>query len=300
MNKIRKIPMFSSSFIASRLTSGWSEDEKWKVTIRNSESYVVRFSSKKELGQKEIEFTCMKNICKNTRFVPEVITYGVLEDEDFCYIVYRFVEGVELIDIIDKLSESVQYRLGLQAGTILKTMHNEVGPSTISPYDQMKRKIERKKELYATSGLVEPYHDLIVQYLDDNLEQLKGQTTSFCHGDFHLGNMLLGKDNNLYVIDFNRSNIEDSYQDFNRMLSFGVKHSIPFVQGQIKGYFGNEAVPERFFRIALFYACMDIGFGILWAMQFGEEEIKVHNSLVTQILRDFSNLTSVIPVWWKE
>jgi aminoglycoside phosphotransferase (APT) family kinase protein len=299
MDKLNQIPILQNAISVEPLLEGWSEDEKYKVITRNHQVYVVRFSPISKFPQKRIEFDSVAEAHRHTPQIPQPIEVGEVEQYQVCYIIYQYIEGIELIKVIEHLSINQQYELGIQAGKILKQLHQVKGKAKDHPYDQMKQKIEKKKVLYQAENLEEPYHTLIVDYLDLHLPLLKTHSTTFCHGDYHIGNMLIGNDGLLYVIDFNRSNIEDPYQDFNRMITFGVKYSVPFVKGQIKGYFGSSEVDQSFFPIVLFYACMDIGFGLLWAKQFGIEEIKVHQELVMQIMHDFDYLKRYTPIWWE-
>jgi len=41
---------------------------------------------------------------------------------------------------------------------------------------------------------------------------------TFCHGDYHLGNMIVDKDREINIIDFNRWGYDDPYEEFNRLM----------------------------------------------------------------------------------
>lgn len=57
--------------------------------------------------------------------------------------------------------------------------------------------------------------------------------------------------NKIEVIDFNRYDFGDPWEEFNRIV-FSVHVSIPFVLGQINGYF-NNSVPDKFFKLMALY-----------------------------------------------
>jgi aminoglycoside phosphotransferase (APT) family kinase protein len=299
MHKVNEISLFHEALVVEPLLDGWSIDEKYKVTTKDQQKYVVRFSPISMYLQKKMEFNSVLEACNYTNQIPRPIEVGKIERFQVCYIIYQYIEGIEAIKLIAELSYDKQFDLGVQAGVILRQLHRIKAPVEESAYEQMRLKIEKKKRLYQQENLEEPYHQLIVDYLDTHLPLLKNQPTNFCHGDFHIGNMIIGEDGMLYVIDFNRSNIEDPYQDFNRMITFGVKFSIAFVRGQLKGYFEETTIDDRIFSIMLFYVCMDIGFGLLWAKQFGQDEIAMHVELTAQIMRDFDELRRYTPIWWK-
>lgn len=53
---------------------------------------------------------------------------------------------------------------------------------------------------------------------DINYELLNGRTQSYQHGDYHVGNMIISPDNALSIIDFNRSDFGDPWEEFNRIV----------------------------------------------------------------------------------
>ena len=49
------------------------------------------------------------------------------------------------------------------------------------------------------------------------------------------------------VINFNRWEITDPYEEFYKLSSFGVESSVPYCVGQINSYF-DENIPNDFWR----------------------------------------------------
>jgi len=300
MNYIDEIPFFSGGKELRIIEDGWSDDIKIVAEDVHSNKFVCRLSDIAQLFIKQKEFHYVQKLNKLTDMVPKVYEVGTLTDHNLCYIIYEYVEGVEAGPIINHYSEEEQVEFGRKAGKLLKIIHSIPVRDKFDIYFKIKNKLEKKKIAYKIANIREEKHDLIVSYLDAHLELLKNRPTVFCHGDFHLGNMLINEAKELKIIDFNRCDLEDPYQDFNRMLCFGRRYSIPFTNGQINGYFDGEVPPEEFFNIISFYASIDIGFGYLWAMKFGEDEIKVHNELKNQLLNDFEDYRITIPRWYQK
>lgn len=50
----------------------------------------------------------------------------------------------------------------------------------------------------------------------------------YMHGDFHPGNLIYMRDGTIGVIDFNRWEVGDPYEEFYKLESFGVEVSIPY------------------------------------------------------------------------
>ena len=104
-------------------------------------------------------------------------------------------------------------------------------------------------------------------------------------------------ENNIGVIDFNRWDYGDPYEDFYKMMLFSRELSIPFAKGQIDGYFGNE-VPKDFFSILALYLADVILYSVVWAIPFGEEEVNNMVKLAEMIFSDYNNFNSVVPKWY--
>ena len=138
-------------------------------------------------------------------------------------------------------------------------------------------------------------YNRMVEFLEQNLHLLKDAPTSFQHGDFHLGNMLIDPEGDLRVIDFNRSNFGDPMDDMGKLFTFSRKESVPFACGQIAGY--SPECPETFFQHTLCHVLQICAFGLVWAQQYGETEIAVQHALNDQIMDDFDGLSTSRPKW---
>jgi len=84
---------------------------------------------------------------------------------------------------------------------------------------------------------------------------LKNRPQTYQHGDFHIGNLIVTPDNTLGVIDFNRWDYGDPFEEFYKMMLFSRELSIPFAMGQINGYFENR-VPNNFLICWLYILLM--------------------------------------------
>lgn len=59
-------------------------------------------------------------------------------------------------------------------------------------------------------------HLLIINNTHRHL--FKGRPRTYQHGDYHIGNMMIGDDKQLYIIDFNRNDFGDPWEEFNRIV----------------------------------------------------------------------------------
>lgn len=107
--------------------------------------------------------------------------YGLVEIDDQLGIVYDYINGQSLLD----------YYYATQDGVfLLNTLVN------------MHKEILQKKCEEAMS-----YKDFLMYHCEDEITRKKIEAlpdeSYLCHGDFHPGNIMIDKDRNYYVIDFN-------------------------------------------------------------------------------------------------
>ena len=90
-----------------------------------------------------------------------------------------------------------------------------------------------------------------IDYINDNRHLLKGRPQTYQHGDYHIGNMMIGRDGKLYIIDFNRNDYGDPWEEFNRIV-WGAQKSPLFASGMVNGYFDHD-VPMEFWKLLALY-----------------------------------------------
>ena len=128
---------------------------------------------------------------------------------------------------------------------------------------------------------------------------LKNRPQTCQHGDFHIGNLILAPGNTLGVIDFNRWDYGDPFEEFYKMMLFSRELSIPFAMGQINGYFENR-VPNNFFDLLALYLADVILFSVVWAIPFGTDEVKGMIKRAEMMLSDYDNFNTTTPKWFTE
>lgn len=103
---------------------------------------------------------------------------------------------------------------------------------------------------------------------------------------------------NVGVIDFNRWEYGDRYEEFYKIQSFDVEVSIPFSIGQIHGYFDGEP-PLEFWNILAIYVAYTSLNSIIWAEKFGEDGIDGMKNRCIKAFNDYNKFKTVIPNWYK-
>jgi len=196
-----------------------------------------------------------------------------------------------------RLSTEEQYKLGFSAGTSLRKIHSVKAPSDCEDWDiRYNRKIDKKIKTYNNCNIKIPNGDKIIQYIIANRHLLENRTQTFQHGDFHIGNLILSNNNQVYVIDFNRSDFGDPWEEFNR-IPFCARKSPAFASGRIDGYF-NSNVPDDFFKLMTLYICVNTISSIPWAINYGHDEVNTMLNIANQIMLWHDNMKVYIPSWY--
>ena len=109
--------------------------------------------------------------------------------------------------------------------------------------------------------------------------------------------MLITPDSELAIIDFDRSDFGDPWEEFNR-ITWSASKSPLFANGQINGYFGDQVPPEFFDLMSLYISVNLIG-SIAWAMDYGEQELETTSNQIIEVLGWFEHFKRSIPRWYK-
>lgn len=208
-----------------------------------------------------------------------------------------FLEGVDLESVLAQLSINEQTRLGHQAGDALRQIHTTIKVNDDGSWAQRySAKIDRKIASYRQCGITIPDGEVLIAKLIRLKPSLEGRPQCFQHGDYHVGNFLLGNDGNLGILDFDRWDIGDPWEEFNR-LTWCREASTIFTKAMILAYFDN-ALPEMFFELLFLYMGTNLLGSIAWAQDFGEEEVAVTLKLIQRFESDTAHYTTVKPLWF--
>lgn len=278
------------------ITKGWSSDKKYRISGWEGNSYLLRVSALPTLAAKQTEFAMMCKTAETGIPMCRPVAFGVTE-EGVCS-VQEWIEGDDLEAVLPSKTTGEQYRLGLLAGEYLAKIHTVPAPDTQPDWEaHFNRKIDRKLSIYADCPLQYDRGDAFVAYLQENRHLLAGRPQTFHHGDYHTGNMMLDTDGNLVIIDFNRADFGDPWEEFNRIV-WSAQLSPAFASGTVDGYFAGDA-PEIFWRLLALYICSNTLSSLPWAIPFGEDEIATMRRQADEVLDWYDGMRRVIPSWYQ-
>ena len=276
---------------------GWSGDKKYRATTADGLTLLLRISPPGREERVAQQFARMQWVSALGIPMCLPLEWGVCEEGP--YMLQSWIAGEDAEDVLPGLSRQRQYKYGLDAGRILKKLHTLPAPADAEPWaDRFNRKIDRKIAMYAACPLKYAGGEAFLRHIEKARHLLSNRPQSFQHGDYHTGNMMVDKDGILTIIDFDRDDYGDPWEEFNRIV-WCAQLSTAFASGLVDGYFDGR-VPMDFWNLLALYICSNTLSSLPWAIPFGEKEIQVMRNQAAEILRWYDNFTTVIPSWYRK
>ena len=277
------------------IQKGWGGDEKIRITTSDNQTYLLRLSPVDRLERKTKEFENMRKVAQLGIPMCQPLEFGTCESG--VYAIHSWIDGKDAEDVIVTMSPADQYRYGLQAGQILAKIHTIPAPGDTTDWAvRFNTKIDRKIALYESCPLKHEGGDAFLNYLAQHRHLLKDRPQCYQHGDYHIGNMMIDRSGRLTVIDFDRDDYGDPWEEFNRIV-WCAQAAPAFASGMVDGYF-NRNVPVEFWQLLALYISANTLSALPWAIPFGEKEIQVMRHQAAQVLDWYDNMNNVVPKWY--
>ncbi len=299
MNKydFQDIAGFSEWQKIKQIDKGWSDDKKYFVQTKNGDKLLLRLSDISSYEAKKKEYQIIQKYSSLGFSMSMPIEFGKCNQDKNVYMILSWVDGEDLEEILPFLTVKQQYLLGRQAGEILRRIHGMKVEETDMP---TKTKVEKKLlqlERYENSNVRIVNDETVVQYVKDNIHKIWSKDIVYMHGDFHPGNLIYMENRSIGVIDFNRWEVGDPYEEFYKLESFSRDLSVPYSIGQIDAYFYDK-VPNDFWEILAVYVAHASVHSIKWAEKFGQDDIDNMTRICLKAFEDYQNFERVVPVWY--
>ena len=278
------------------ITKGWSEDKKYCVTDASGTRYLLRISSIARHENRKLLFDMLGRVAALGIPMCKPVEFGTCAEG--VYSLQSWINGEDLEAALPELSNTKQYALGVQAGEILKAMHNIPAPEGREDWAvTYNRKIDRVLQAYQDCVIKFDGDTHFIEYIAGNRGLLENRPQCFQHGDYHAGNMMF-ENGKLVIIDFDRYSFGDPWEEFNRVV-FYAKSSPHFATGQVHGYFNGEP-PLEFFKLLTLYIATGAVSSIPWAMSFAQDDVDAMMKLTQDILAWHGNMQNPVPAWYLE
>lgn len=283
--------------IIRKINEGWSDDEKYYVKTDDGNQFLLRISDESSLIKEQACYVALKELNHKNIPVSKLVNEGKCNQGKNTFRLFSWIDGTEARKLLSNFPAKKQYELGVQAGRILGEIHQVNCPTNQSVWSaHFNKKIDRKIKAYNNCGVsVKNAHKVLI-YIEKHKHLINHRPQCFHHGDYHIGNMLIRPENTLAVIDFNRLDFGDPWDEFNRIV-WSVAESPLFASGQINGYFDGE-IPSDFFELmALYIAVNQLG-AIPWGVPYGAAQIAVFVQQIEEVLDWYDNFERTIPQWY--
>ena len=279
------------------ISKGWSSDKKYLVETADGKMQLLRISDIDAYEAKKKEYEIITKYSQLGINMSMPIEFGICNEGKNVYMLLSWVEGRDLEEVLPELSEWDQYKLGRQAGTILRKIHSIPLDSADVPATTKREKKLVQLVRYEESNLRISGEEIAVAYVKENINSIWNKTPVYMHGDFHPGNLIYMQDGSIGVIDFNRWEVGDPYEEFYKLESFGIEISVPYCIGQIDAYF-NDNVPEDFWTANAVYVAQASLFSIKWAEKFGQADVDGMVRRARASMKNFDNFNLSVPKWY--
>ena len=281
---------------AAPLLKGWSGDKKYILENGDGERYVLRLSDHGLYEKKKRQFELLQKIELLGLDCSRPIEFGVTAD-GAVYTLLSYLEGEDGETAVAALTDHAAYRLGVEAGNCLRKLHSvDIPPQELTWWDRYLEKMPRKIAALNACEYKLPMQDKILDYYKTHYEIMKNRPLVLCHGDYHLGNMIVNN-GNVGIIDFDKNGIADPYDEF-KPFCWNVMVSEYFETGLINGYFDN-GVPDDFWRVLKFYTAESLISHLPWSVKFGQQEIKTALEVSDHQMKWYGNFELEVPTWYK-
>ena len=277
------------------ISKGYSEEVKYKVIA--DKKYFLKISPQSFTKKKELELNYISDL-KNEMKFPKLIE--VKYKSDSILSLYEWIDGVDFREYVIQLTDKELYQYGIQAGEFLKKIHSIYIEEYSDNWEEYYIKKSMKKiDSFRKVNIKFPEIETFIDYIVTHQYLLQDRPISLCHGDYHVGNMMIELETKkLVIIDFGSLEIGDPMEEFNRMI-WNAQLSEEFATGFVNGYFEGEQIPDIFWKLMAYYMACDVVGSIPWAINFGDNQLEIMFKRAKLVLDWFDDFKRVIPKFYK-
>jgi len=280
------------------LDKGYSADDKYVLRSRSGADYLLRISDIAEEQVRRANFETLSQLWARGIACPQPVCFDTHPGKAVCFMVLTYIPGDCARDALPKMRPAEQYAVGHQAGEELAKIHRALTPADrVDDYAIRGDKHARHQRFVQESGFSFRGQDRAERYVAAHLGLLRDRPTTFRHGDYHPGNLVVQGDALVGVVDFNRCDWGDPIDDFYKIAFFGAPLSPEYARGQVTGYFGGEP-PDGFWRLYNLYVAVVLPADIVWTQQHYPQDLSASLELIELITSTHDFEGGGPPAWW--
>jgi len=260
---------------AKRLERG--SERKFYIETKQGEKRNLLVAPIRELKWRSGDDCVNQYIASLNIPVPRMVCNGILSEGTLLYELYTWLDGEDLFTVMPSLNPVEQFDLGVKCGEMARKLHTLPPLGDPEPWC-CKHRVQKILKSYAEKSMKTQAEDLLIKYLQDNVELTFNRPQTFAHGDWCTDNLILLLNGQVGIIDCGIP-VKDPWFEFWST----ANENAYFCKGQIKGYFRDEP-PVEYFPLLAFYVVME-------TMHWGYE--------TENILKIFDGMRNAVPLWYK-
>ena len=267
--------------------------------ITTEGEFLARIVDYEKVENVKKQFVYASQIYNNKVLMAKPLFFDIVNNRYVCTL-FTWINGIELREIVGKYEGQQQYDWGIQAGKSLKILHSDQkNIENISWNDIYVKKVSKKLSSYYNCGDKYENDKILLDYVNNNIDLIKDRPMIIQHGDYHDGNLVVNEEMKIGIIDYNRIDLGDPWQEFDKTM-WSLKYSIDFTRGLIDGYF-DKNVPEKFFRLLALYSSVLQISNLPWAIKYNaKDQVNICKNQTKRLLSWYNNFNSIVPMWYEE
>jgi len=301
MQIIQDIPGYADFVTVVPITKGWSGDSKYYIETKDDAQYLLRVGDISQYKRFQHAYAMMQKVAALGVPMQQPVGFGVCNGGESVFQLLTWLAGADAAAELPQLPIAEQYALGMRAGQILQQIHSIAAPAGIEDWaTRYGRKTDwRIAAFHRHQDVALPLgaENSFLQFVTENRHLIANRPQVYQHGDYHPSNMIIGADGSLAIIDWNRDDYGDPWEEFVR-IPFTVRDSPQFANGMLHGYFAGDP-PLEFFRLLALYLASNALGAYHYAVQFGADEIEFTRAQNAMVLRWYDNMRTVVPTWYR-
>lgn len=255
----KDIHFITPNDIVEEVSDGYSGAYIYKIT-KSEEKYFLKIF-KGQLTEEKI--TKIKSVCEIYKTLKinslEIIDFGNLDKYDKYYIIYNFVEGINLKKYTDteKFDKNDIRKIGKKIGIeFLKLKQYENYDSDIFPPKDINNIVKTAVDNFNLIYEDRTYKERLLKYFQaEELNELKKQLIEFSsllqkskvnliHGDIKRANIMVNKNKELIITDIESMQVSHEVLNFEYQITWCLfdknEKEKEFVKGYFDGIYGNK------------------------------------------------------------
>lgn len=285
---------FKNYDVVEVINSGASSVEKYKL-IKDNMYYLLRIYDARFMSSRYIALENMNLLYKNNVRVPKVYDKGLIDNEKGFALV-EWIAGLSLENKLLTIDDEISY--GKASADELKKMHTIKNDLKQPEYERFLTKFQNRITKLSNLNIKINQIKILENYVKNNISILKELNGSaIIHGDFHPGNIIVDKGNNIVFIDMDVCKIAHPWHDLS---SNACNMEYPnFYSSVITNYF-NGYIPEEFWKVYNVFGCYYVIDYLLYCIRNKEKTIADGEKKLLEYVEYTNGFQMEIPSWFNK